>query len=313
MGASRKAQREAKRSPGKRIGGAVTPTAVVNASAAGPQSSGPVSFQPTGRVRSPGRAHSPGRGLSGSGRAAQPRQAPLQSRTPQSPLGWRGIQRSAAVAVSCAADEKEELPLAPLLDRGLLSTLSRPGGLGGVTEISHDAEAVPDDLSHVRALFSSQVPDVTVLGVHRVENESLARVYEAVRGTMGPAPELDLWHGTTPDCVRNILLGGFNRAYGGRHGTRLGLGTYFSPDAAYSLRFCGRSRGARHVMLLAKVRIGTCAKGAPELVEPPYRDADQMERYDATVDDVDAPSMYCIFRDYQALPCYVVEFASAGY
>ena len=48
-----------------------------------------------------------------------------------------------------------------------------------------------DDLAHVRALFSSQVPDVAVLGVYRVENESLARVYEAVRGTMEPAPELD--------------------------------------------------------------------------------------------------------------------------
>merc|ERR1712232_4044 len=171
---------------------------------------------------------------------------------------------------------------------------------------------VRDDLAHVRALFSTQVQDVTVLGVYRVENGSLSRVYEAVKGTMGLASELVLWHGTTPESMRNILLGGFNRAYSGRHVTRLGLGTYFSPDAAYSLRFCGKSRSVRHVMLLAKVCIGTCTKGAPDLVEPPYRDAYQMERYDATVDDVTAPSMYCIFRDYRALPCYVVEFTGSS-
>lgn len=166
-----------------------------------------------------------------------------------------------------------------------------------------------DDLAHVRSLFSAQVSDAEVFGVSRVENGALSSIYAALRGTRGETPELELWHGTTADCVHNIVVHGFNRAYSGRNGTKLGLGTYFSADAAYSLRFCGRKPGSRRVMLLAKVLVRDYAKGSPDLVEAPFRDAEQMSRYDATVDDVEMPSMYCVFRDYQALPCYLVEFA----
>lgn len=168
-----------------------------------------------------------------------------------------------------------------------------------------------DDLARVRALFSAQLPDVEVFRVVRVENKALGSVYEAVRGTMGKPLEMNLWHGTTPDCVQNIVLNGFNRAYSGRHGTRLGLGTYFSADPSYSLRFCGRRPRGRRVMLLAGVLVGTCTKGTPNLVEPPYRDEEQMARFDTTVDDASSPSTFCVFRDYQAVPRYLVEFAGA--
>lgn len=208
-----------------------------------------------------------------------------------------------------AAIEDSSAPQDNLIDRlrskGLL--------LSAEQDPKNGLDAVSEDLERVRSLFSAQVPKVDVLGVFRIQNQTLASVYKAVRGTMRETtPELDLWHGTSVECAHNIVLHGFNRAYSGRHGTKLGLGTYFSGDAAYSFRFCGRKPGSRRVMLLAKVLVGEYAKGLPDLVEPPFCDAEQMSRFDATVDDVVSPAMYCVFRDYQALPQYLVEFVSTS-
>lgn len=251
----------------------------------------PLTFQPTSRTQRDVRS-------------------PLRwNRSPRTSLAQGSLGDTSQLGLADVATPRwaivlheEEPAAAPLLSKGLLSSMPEPS--------RSDPDVVPDDLAHVRALFSTQLPGVPVLGVFRVENSALSRVYDAVRGTMGDSQALELWHGTTPDCLRNIVLNGFNRAYSGRHGTRLGHGTYFSTEAEYSLRFCGRRAGARRVMLLARVLVGACAKGSPDLVEPPYRDSEQMTRYDATVDDISSPSMFCIFRDYQALPCYVVEFSA---
>jgi len=159
-----------------------------------------------------------------------------------------------------------------------------------------------------------KLPNVPVLGVYRVEHNKLTRMYNAVREAMEPELrlELDLWHGTSGECIRNIILTGFNRTYGGRHGTKLGHGTYFSTAAHYSVRFCDRRRGATRMMFLARVLVGAWTAGSPDLVEPPHRDLERTIRYDSTVDSVDSPTMFCIFRDYQAVPCYLVEFESSG-
>lgn len=199
----------------------------------------------------------------------------------------------------------EEAVAEALASRGYLATTPRAWDPSEPT-------SAPNDLAHVRALFEAQAPGYEVLAVHRVENEPLARVYEAVRSSMSCEEEHMLWHGTSTESVQNIVCHGFNRAYSGRHGTKLGHGTYFSQQAGYSARFCGSDvrlrRGGRGAMLLSKVLVGECAKGAPELVEPPYKDAAGLQRYDSVVDDVERPSMYCVFRDFQALPLYFVEF-----
>lgn len=166
-----------------------------------------------------------------------------------------------------------------------------------------------NDLGHVQALCAAQFQQVQIVSVTRVENPTLDRVYSAIQGTMDDPQEMVLWHGTSPDCVHNIVVNGFNRAYSGRHGTKLGHGTYFAADATYSLRFCGRKSSTRKIMILAKVLVGSWTKGSSDLIEPPFRDAEQLLRYDATVDDVTNPSTFCVFRDYQAVPRYIVEFA----
>lgn len=200
-------------------------------------------------------------------------------------------------------DAQTEDGIESLRQKGFFALTPRPW--------SSDPSGTPDDLAHVGAMFAAQVPEVCVLGVYRIENASLGVVYGAVRGTMEVQSERDLWHGTSLDCLRNITLNGFNRAYCGRHGMRLGQGTYFSSSADYSVRFCNK-KGPSRVMFLARVLAGVWTKGSPELKEPPHRDPEGMARYDSVVNDVDLPSIFCIFRDFQALPLYLVEFSNAA-
>jgi len=191
-------------------------------------------------------------------------------------------------------------PLRPLLGRGLL----REVPLGGAGDVD-DAHS---GIRQVRGLLAEGGAEV--LRAYSVVNPALSSVYEAVKGVAEGGKELDLWHGTTAESLGNIVVNGFNRAYVGRHGTKFGLGTYFSVDADYSLRFCGRrAAGAPRFLLLARVLVGRSAKGTPDLVEPPCYGEGHLERYDSTVDNVQNPSIYCVFRDFQAVPCYVVEVA----
>eukprot|EP00913_Durusdinium_trenchii_P033137 g31023.t1 len=128
-----------------------------------------------------------------------------------------------------------------------------------------------------------------------------AAAYNGVSRTLGP--ERLLWHGTSWDCVANIAQNGFNRAYGGRHGSKLGRGSYFAEDATFALRFCGRSQP--RAIFLAGVLPGRFCRGAEGLVEPPALDAGT--RYDSTVDDAANPKVFCVFRDFQAIPLYLAE------
>jgi len=98
----------------------------------------------------------------------------------------------------------------------------------------------------------------------------------------------------------------------GRHGMKFGHGTYFSTSAVYSTRFCDRRRPER-LMFLASVLVGRSAKGSPELIEPPHRDDEGIVRYDSTVDDINNPSIFCVFRDYQAMPLYLIHFTSTDH
>jgi poly [ADP-ribose] polymerase 10/14/15 len=195
----------------------------------------------------------------------------------------------------------------PSREESVLKTLCEKGILTSIPRTWLDSLEIHDDLAHVRELFAKQAPGVPVYEVYRVENPGLGVVYGAVRDTMAIKVERILWHGTSMDSVRNIAFNGFNRAYCGRHGLKYGHGSYFSSSAEYSIRFCDR-QGSRRMMFLAKVLVGESTRGSPEMLEPPYRDAELAVRYDSTVDNISSPNIFCIFRDFQALPLYLVEF-----
>lgn len=143
----------------------------------------------------------------------------------------------------------------------------------------------------------------TGLGAH-------ASVYEAVHATYRAPEERLLWHGTSWHSLLNILRHGFNRAYSGRHGSKYGVGTYFAMDPEYALRFSDRV--PPRALILACVLVGRYTKGSAGIVEPPLigeEDACRTKvpgskgrRYDSTVDDCQNPRVFCVFRDFQALP-----------
>lgn len=147
-----------------------------------------------------------------------------------------------------------------------------------------------------------------------VESGTQATVYDAVRLTLATPCERLLWHGTSWASVQNIMRGGFNRAYSGRHGTKFGNGTYFAVSPDYALRFC--DPGRPRAVLLARVLVGRYVKGAAGMMEPPMLEekgedderavSPTKRRYDSTVDDIDHPHIYCIFRDFQAIPVGLV-------
>lgn len=181
--------------------------------------------------------------------------------------------------------------LAGLVDRGVLSSARVPGCL-----------AEPETVDILRFALAAN----TVRCVHRVDAAvPVTTAYDAVREALGP--ERLLWHGTLWDSVTNIACNGFNRVYSGRHGSKLGRGTYFAEDAAYALRFCGPRKLPSRALFLAKVLPGRVCRGTTGLVEPPVLCERSGVRYDSTVDDPDRPGVFCVFRDYQALPLYLVE------
>lgn len=190
--------------------------------------------------------------------------------------------------------------LQELIGRGALSSVPRPPPWP-------QEQPGWSDLDSVRGWITSALPTVEVRSVYRVECTAATSVaYSGVSKTLGP--ERLLWHGTVWEAVANITQNGFNRAYSGRHGSKLGRGSYFAEDAAYALRFCGRSQTTR-ALFLAGVLPGRFCRGEEGLVEPPV-DAGGM-RYDSTVDDTERPKVFCVFRDFQALPLYVAEVATA--
>mmetsp|Transcript_155 Transcript_155/g.422 ORF Transcript_155/g.422 Transcript_155/m.422 type:complete len:562 (+) Transcript_155:61-1746(+) len=178
--------------------------------------------------------------------------------------------------------------------------------------------ASEDEVGSLQAELAKALPDAEFIGVFRVPESTQGSIFSAMRASMlaewqGDEASLErlLWHGTTWSTLPNILRHGFNRSFAGRHGTLLGHGTYFSADLAYSKRFCdrhGAGMDGTKVVVLARVLVGNYCKGSRTDVEPPVHDEMTGARYHSTVDSEDAPRTFVVFRDFQAVPEFILEF-----
>ena len=161
----------------------------------------------------------------------------------------------------------------------------------------------------VLKLFNASVPRSKY---EIVEIEALQRnaAYEAIidkkcqQGMKRGDIEKYLWHGSKIDAIRSILKNGFDRSFSARKS--FGKGTYFAKDALLSISYCAHDDFGRYHILLCKVLTGSYTKGCSDLKRIPKK-SDGTE-YDCMVNRQKNPSVFVVWRDHHAVPCYLVKF-----
>ena len=173
-----------------------------------------------------------------------------------------------------------------------------------------DASAA-DDKKLLERLVHAKLPHLSIRSIHEVNKESFRTCFDALKGSFSNQAEVRwLFHGTTRDAAEKITSSGFNRSYCGRNATIYGRGVYFAKDIRYSAQSIYSPVDARGVktILAARVLIGNARLGTPDMIEP---GADDARAYQTTVNNPTDPSIYVVYKDFQAIPEYVIELEDA--
>lgn len=86
------------------------------------------------------------------------------------------------------------------------------------------------------------------------------------------------------------------------------VGAYFARDAKYSNRYAAQV-GETKQMFVARVLVGSFAKGDSKMRAPPARDASTPYLlHDSTVDSESNPSIFVTYNDAQAMPAYLITY-----
>ena len=116
-----------------------------------------------------------------------------------------------------------------------------------------------------------------------------------------------LWHGTKDlTNLKLIINNGFDRSF--NTASRYGTGTYFARDASYSVTggYCGKDKfGVSHI-LICKVIVGDYCVGNSSIKTIPRKS--NGTEYETLVDSKKNPSIFVVWRDYHAVPCYLVKY-----
>ena len=169
----------------------------------------------------------------------------------------------------------------------------------------------------------------SLLQVEEVVNAEMAACFDAKRAAMGArSNERWLWHGTTSDSAKKIVVNGFNRSFCGANGTVYGDGVYFASSASLSMKYATPDLQGRRYIFLCSVLCGRFAQGHRGMKEPPLLDvarvgevseacpvaysaeeaADGCTLFDSVVDRMDGrtPNIVVVFNDVQAIPRYLL-------
>ncbi|GAQ81739.1 hypothetical protein KFL_000890280 [Klebsormidium nitens] len=159
----------------------------------------------------------------------------------------------------------------------------------------------------------------TLIGVQRVENEWLWRHHSLHKATI--KNEKWLFHGTPKEHAKAICANGFNRSYAGKNAAAYGDGTYFARDSSFAVPFSCFPKilkaNETYCMFLAQVLVGEFTGGYFGMKEPPRKGERPLEettmaaaasRYDSVVDEPVNPSIFVVFKDFQAYPTYLITF-----
>ncbi|XP_052227444.1 protein mono-ADP-ribosyltransferase PARP11-like isoform X2 [Dreissena polymorpha] len=164
-----------------------------------------------------------------------------------------------------------------------------------------------------------QTLDNEIVSIRKVQNTYLWEFYffkrkqmEHINGKIG-ANEMNLFHGTKPDIIQTVCANNLDmRLAGTNTGSIYGNGTYFASSAKTSEQYSTPDPKTGHkFMLQCRVLVGRWTKGQHGLRRPPEveQTSDGYVRlYDSCVDNVDDPSIFCIFDHVQYYPEYIIEY-----
>jgi len=121
-----------------------------------------------------------------------------------------------------------------------------------------------------------------------------------------------LWHGSScVDRIFDICKEGFDRSHAKT--CLYGRGCYFAVKGTLADKYACWSKtpdGSEHnlrIIMLAAVICGEAALGTNNSYPAPTKPhSSSGERYENTVDNVQNPSMFVTYKDFQALPAYIV-------
>ncbi|XP_029566583.1 protein mono-ADP-ribosyltransferase PARP15 [Salmo trutta] len=171
------------------------------------------------------------------------------------------------------------------------------------------------EYDEVLGLFRATCPGNTIIKIERVQNPNLWKSFQIKKQEIkvkndGVINERRLFHATSNTTIEHINNNGFNRSYAGKNDAHYGNGTYFAVNASYSAddEFSKPDGEGRKLMYLCRVLTGHFTKGEPGMIEPPFIDRLEIQRYDSTTNDLMNPTEFVVFRDCQAYPEYLITF-----
>ena len=91
-------------------------------------------------------------------------------------------------------------------------------------------------------------------------------------------------------------------------GAVYGNGVYFAKDASMSAKYSNPDVSGYRYMYCCKVLTGNFTLGRNGLTEAPINDISVPSWYHSVADNVNSPTMFVIFNDYQAYPEYLITF-----
>ncbi|XP_060053091.1 protein mono-ADP-ribosyltransferase PARP14-like [Erinaceus europaeus] len=168
----------------------------------------------------------------------------------------------------------------------------------------------------VASKFNQTCVNFKIEKIERIQNTILWNSYQTQKKTMDAkngqiANEKQLFHGTDADSVPFVNTMGFNRSYAGKHAVKYGKGTYFAVNASYSandLYSRPDINGKKH-MYYVRVLTGMYTRGDKSLLVPPPKNSENpTDLYDTVTDNVQNPSLFVVFYDYQSYPEYLITF-----
>lgn len=160
------------------------------------------------------------------------------------------------------------------------------------------------DIAALSATVKKAFPNADIEGIVAVDTKLTKPCYDALFQNFGNKTERRwLFHGTTQAATPNILRGGFNRSYCGKNATLYGRGVYFARDFSYSAQNTYSPPDATNVktVIAARVLVGNIVQGSSTIVDPGCT-------FHTTVDSASDPAIFVVYKDYQAIPEYVIRF-----